>query len=35
VFGHDNETRVELSIQLRKSDGALVVHGSAEFAVDR
>ncbi|MEV2218427.1 MaoC/PaaZ C-terminal domain-containing protein [Nocardia vinacea] len=35
LFGHDDETRVELSIQLRKSDGPLVVHGSAEFAVDR
>lgn len=33
LFQHDNERRLELAIQLRKDDGALVVDGSAEFAL--
>jgi acyl dehydratase len=33
LFTCDRESRVELSIQLRKDDGSLVVDGTAEFAV--
>lgn len=33
VFDRDGETRVELSIQLRRSDTTVVVDGSAEFVV--
>jgi acyl dehydratase len=35
LFEHKCEARVELSIRLRKPDGAIVVDGSAEFAVPR
>jgi acyl dehydratase len=33
LFEHGEERRVELAIRLRKDDGALVVDGSAEFAL--
>jgi len=32
-FERDTESRVELSIRLRKDDGSVVIDGSAEFAV--
>jgi acyl dehydratase len=32
-FDRDGETRVELAAALRKDDGAVVISGSAEFAV--
>lgn len=35
LLERDGEACVELSIQLRKSDGTLVVDGSAEFSVSR
>jgi len=34
LFQRDGETRVELSLQLRKSDATVVVEGSAEFVVE-
>ncbi|MBK6009759.1 MaoC/PaaZ C-terminal domain-containing protein [Streptomyces sp. MBT53] len=33
LFEQDGERRLELAIQLRRDDGALVVDGSAEFAL--
>ncbi|WP_262058793.1 MaoC/PaaZ C-terminal domain-containing protein [Streptomyces sp. STR69] len=33
LFEQDGERRLELAIQLRKDDGALVIDGSAEFAL--
>jgi acyl dehydratase len=33
LFQQDTESRVELSIRLRKDDGSVVIDGTAEFAV--
>jgi acyl dehydratase len=33
LFKQDTESRVELSIRLRKDDGSVVIDGTAEFAV--
>jgi acyl dehydratase len=33
LFQQDTESRVELSISLRKDDGSVVIDGAAEFAV--
>jgi acyl dehydratase len=32
-FDRDGESRVELTLRLRKDDGSVVIDGSAEFAV--
>ena len=33
LFQQDTESRVELSVRLRKDDGSVVIDGAAEFAV--
>ena len=33
VFTQEQESRVELSVRLRKDDGSVVIDGTAEFAV--
>ena len=34
IFEQDEERRVELSLELRKDDGTVVVEGSAEFRIE-